>query len=983
MTTLLPSSHSKDYQARISDAGGIGAPAPSPSTSLAKKPPTSSNDMDLLDRSHRRNVDTGGQEQAPISNDKSKPDVAQPSPDEDEESGFVEAPRPDYDDYGQELGKNARFWKTYVREAYRWDADIVDGWNKSLDLILIFAALFSAISTAFVIESSKSLQPDPADTSAQTLSIISQTLLAIVNAQQGVPFDFTPPTATAFVPPISTICVNALWYLSLSLSVSVSLVALLAKDWARAYMAELTGQPYQQARKRQQRWDSLEKWRMPQVIMFLPIILHLALLLFAVGLTVYLWHIHLGVGIPLFIVTLVSTGVYAVSTALPLVHENCPYSTPLTQLLTTLAKYSRKLASPVKPYTNKLFHSSGSQLFDPEALNLGASEGQASTASEKKESQTDETDLMDSLTSRAIAWLLTNYEDTKSADVALQAIAGAHSHLPLQPLIDCNAKTLLLQRLDTCYATRQKTGKRYLKNLNLLESATLFSRASAVVQMGTTSFYGYSDDLARNYRYWYSLEDTPLCLVDQCLKQSSWSLNKAAFALASWAFIEIDYLPTTTWVARTVDVFESHCNDRGALDSEALLILLKSVSYVLAVQEFDSTSLLLAIVRLLVSLRSSPESPATKYVGVALISQNVLRPDTSSKLSLSNTDQDAGLETPRSRYRQLVDAVMGRPELVPLYVPQLGLLELLKYHSQTREHLDLLSINEALQKHPDRPDSLKIHGFVIERSGYNSRYFAELIIPRVKPANDGSFADSELVRATHLSVVRMDFLDALTDLERLNALKLGLVNLESATTNCLTQSCCNLIKGFSYCSFFEDEDGHWRRGESVTPLLPLFPLLPLLPLLHLTESTDERILPYAMRALWKITDLIGFSNMSAEEKQRILDPMLSHEPFASARSKTDNDVCSSTELAKDMGYAEVWLNRLENVQGKVLQHIHDAHVLENISPGAYNILYHSNLEIDSHSVGGRALALVKRCDSENKAAGNRPLWPLDNDLAAP
>ncbi|KAG8683476.1 hypothetical protein FRC09_016062, partial [Ceratobasidium sp. 395] len=35
----------------------------------------------------------------------------------------------EYDEYGAELGQDARFWKTYVREADRWDAELVDGWN--------------------------------------------------------------------------------------------------------------------------------------------------------------------------------------------------------------------------------------------------------------------------------------------------------------------------------------------------------------------------------------------------------------------------------------------------------------------------------------------------------------------------------------------------------------------------------------------------------------------------------------------------------------------------------------------------------------------------------------------------------------------------------------------------------------------------------------------------------------------------------------
>jgi hypothetical protein len=34
------------------------------------------------------------------------------------------------DEYGAELTEDARVWKVYVKEADRWDAELVDGWNK-------------------------------------------------------------------------------------------------------------------------------------------------------------------------------------------------------------------------------------------------------------------------------------------------------------------------------------------------------------------------------------------------------------------------------------------------------------------------------------------------------------------------------------------------------------------------------------------------------------------------------------------------------------------------------------------------------------------------------------------------------------------------------------------------------------------------------------------------------------------------------------
>ncbi|KAG8715434.1 hypothetical protein FRC08_010582 [Ceratobasidium sp. 394] len=34
------------------------------------------------------------------------------------------------DDYGSELARDARIWPAYVKEAEKWDEDMVDGWNR-------------------------------------------------------------------------------------------------------------------------------------------------------------------------------------------------------------------------------------------------------------------------------------------------------------------------------------------------------------------------------------------------------------------------------------------------------------------------------------------------------------------------------------------------------------------------------------------------------------------------------------------------------------------------------------------------------------------------------------------------------------------------------------------------------------------------------------------------------------------------------------
>ncbi|CAE6469769.1 unnamed protein product, partial [Rhizoctonia solani] len=186
-------------------------------------------------------------------------------------------PTMERDEYGAEMGKEARVWKIYVKETDRADAELVEGWNKSLDVILVFAALFSAVSTAFLIESSQKLQEDPADVTMQTLLAISQALSVLTNATQPAAVPSSSVDAVPFTPPRATVAVNTLWYLSLSLSVATSLLAMLAKDWCHSFLAGRTGHPYTQTIRRQQKWMMIEKWKMQELIMVLPSLIHLSL----------------------------------------------------------------------------------------------------------------------------------------------------------------------------------------------------------------------------------------------------------------------------------------------------------------------------------------------------------------------------------------------------------------------------------------------------------------------------------------------------------------------------------------------------------------------------------------------------------------------------------------------------------------------------------------------------------------------------------
>ncbi|CUA74777.1 hypothetical protein RSOLAG22IIIB_11466 [Rhizoctonia solani] len=398
------------------------------------------------------------------------------------------------DEYGAEMGKEARVWKVYTKETDRADAELVDGWNKSLDVILVFltvfAALFSAISTAFLIESSQKLQEDPADVTARTLLIISQSLSVLINTTQ--PVIMEPPSsaiADTFSPSRIMVAVNTLWYLSLSLSVATSLLAMLAKDWCHSFMAGRTGHPYDQTVRRQQKWMLIETWKMQELIMVLPSLIHLSLLLFAVGLCIYVWELNNSVAWPVICVTGASAGFYLWSSIQASIIEYFPYTTVISRFVRSdwLSQVQKRsciavvrLISKVLKFNheNNTFHWAES-LVDRirawyKALDVWADDTEATLPPRIPEiSPQDDHTHQDKFVTLALHWLVTTCKTPSAIDAALQAIAGAHARTYREPLEKCGAALEISKRLVTgniYKPTDQHVVSLYVRALSFLGS---------------------------------------------------------------------------------------------------------------------------------------------------------------------------------------------------------------------------------------------------------------------------------------------------------------------------------------------------------------------------------------------------------------------------------------------------------------------------------------------------------------------------------
>ncbi|KAJ7626876.1 hypothetical protein FB45DRAFT_835189 [Roridomyces roridus] len=98
------------------------------------------------------------------------------------------------------IPKKQKLPSVYISEAEKYDKALVESWKSDMDGMLIFAGLFSAILTAFIIEGYKTLSPDTGDDTVALLTQISAQIAGIANSTQ-----LSIPVPPAFVPPMSSV----------------------------------------------------------------------------------------------------------------------------------------------------------------------------------------------------------------------------------------------------------------------------------------------------------------------------------------------------------------------------------------------------------------------------------------------------------------------------------------------------------------------------------------------------------------------------------------------------------------------------------------------------------------------------------------------------------------------------------------------------------------------------------------------------------
>ncbi|KAF8145736.1 hypothetical protein K438DRAFT_1621218, partial [Mycena galopus ATCC 62051] len=161
----------------------------------------------------------------------------------------------------------AKLWAVYISEAEKYDKSLVESWKSDMEGMLIFAGLFSASLTAFIIESYTLLSPDSGDQTVQLLAQISQQLATGSNSSVPSVFPSTP-----FTPSTASLVCNALWFISLGLSLTCALIATLLEQWARDFIhrADMRSAPIIRARIYSYLYYGMKRFNMHAVVEIIP-----------------------------------------------------------------------------------------------------------------------------------------------------------------------------------------------------------------------------------------------------------------------------------------------------------------------------------------------------------------------------------------------------------------------------------------------------------------------------------------------------------------------------------------------------------------------------------------------------------------------------------------------------------------------------------------------------------------------------------------
>ncbi|KAH9854511.1 hypothetical protein C2E23DRAFT_884084 [Lenzites betulinus] len=217
-----------------------------------------------------------------------------------------------------------RAWRLAADLLHDLRSGLVKAWADQADGLITFATLFSAIVTAFIIESYKNLKPD---TQLLTFELL-RNILTQADEAASVVYD-----QSDFTPAPTDIILNSLLFASLLCSILAAAIGILYKEWLREYAYNTPVDPRERARVLRHRCQGMETWQMQAVISGISLLLQLGVAFFIVGIVFFALPLHPVVSFVVNVLIGIWVALWLGAAICPMFHNQCPFRSPLARIL--------------------------------------------------------------------------------------------------------------------------------------------------------------------------------------------------------------------------------------------------------------------------------------------------------------------------------------------------------------------------------------------------------------------------------------------------------------------------------------------------------------------------------------------------------------------------------------------------------------------------------------------------------------------------
>jgi hypothetical protein len=197
-------------------------------------------------------------------------------------------------------------------------------------LTTIQAGLFSAVTSAFIVDIQQELRPDYNQMSFTVLTML-------FNATTGLPHQLNIPVQSA--PNPSAVQVQSIMFASLASALLAAFLAMLGKQWLNLHGE---GSLIDRSRHREIRTRGMIAWRFKIIMECLPFVMQLSLFLLGYALAQYLWSLSRTVSAVIAAFTSFGVLFYLFIVFAATAWKTCPFQTPVSIVLRHTISIAKK-----------------------------------------------------------------------------------------------------------------------------------------------------------------------------------------------------------------------------------------------------------------------------------------------------------------------------------------------------------------------------------------------------------------------------------------------------------------------------------------------------------------------------------------------------------------------------------------------------------------------------------------------------------------